>query len=175
MKKVALIIANKDFRDEEYFNTKSTLEQRGISTDTFSNQTGIAVGRFGREAQIDDIVSNINIDNYQGMAIIGGPGALERLDNEEMYSLIREFYNNNKIVAAICIAPVILAKAGILQDKQSTVWSSEEDRSAIKIIQDYGAQYVDNSVVVYNNIVTGKDFEASHAFGSAIGILLFDK
>jgi protease I len=118
MKKIAIIIAYKDFRDEEYFQTKEILENNGFKTKTFSNEKGIAVGKFGGEVNIEKTIEDLDIDEFDTIIFVGGSGAVQFLDNEISYNLINKAYNSNKLIAAICIAPVILAKAKILITKK---------------------------------------------------------
>lgn len=170
MKKVAIIVAFKDFRDEEYFITKEVLENKGIKTKTFSNQKGTAVGRFGGEVEIKETINNIDVDSFDAIVFVGGSGAVEFLDNNISYNIIRKA--KDKIVGAICIAPIILAKAGILKNKKCTVWSSNMDKSAIKTIKENGGVYKSEQVVVDGNIITGENNEASKLFGQSIANIL---
>jgi len=171
MKKIAIIIANRDFRDEEFFNTKEVLES-GARVDVFSNEVGLALGKFGGEFKVKNNIKELNANDYNAIVFIGGSGALERLDNEASYELIISFLKENKIIGAICISPVILAKAGALTGKNATVWSSNMDKAAIGILGKNGAVYADLPVVIDGNVVTARDFEASYEFGNAILSLL---
>ncbi|MFA6252094.1 MAG: DJ-1/PfpI family protein [Candidatus Paceibacterota bacterium] len=171
MKKIALIIASKDFRDEEFFNTKEALES-GARVDVFSEKMGLALGRFGGEFKVKNNIKDLHANDYDAIVFIGGSGALERLDNETSYELVRSFLKGNKIIGAICISPIILAKAGALNKKNATVWSSSMDKTAIMILGENGAVYADLPVVIDGKVVTAKDFEASYEFGNAILFLL---
>ncbi|MDD3046313.1 MAG: DJ-1/PfpI family protein [Candidatus Pacebacteria bacterium] len=152
--KIAIIIAFKDFRDEEYFETKEILEKAGFETSVFSNKKGIAIGKFGGEALIENTFKDLDISKFDGLLIVGGSGAIEYLDNPEIYFLINEAKNQKKIIAAICIAPLILAHAGILKGKKATVWSSDLDKSALKEFKKQEVKYVSEKSVVDGKIVT---------------------
>jgi protease I len=168
MEKIAFIISSRDFRDEEYFITKEVLENKGFKVDTYSDKVGLAIGKFGGEVGIDKDMGEISVDSYVALVIVGGSGALEHLDGALLHEIVAGFDKSGKIVAAICISPVILANSGIMEGKKSTVWSSPIDKSAIGIIEKSGAVYVDESVVVDGNIITGRDYLSSTAFGEAI-------
>ncbi|MFA5080499.1 MAG: DJ-1/PfpI family protein [Candidatus Paceibacterota bacterium] len=172
MQKVALIIANKEFRDEEYTTIKDILISKGIKIYTFSNETGLALGRFGNEVEVKNNIKDLNVKNFDAIVFIGGSGALDYLNNDISYNLARSFLDNNKIVGAICISPVILAESGILKGKSATVWSSPMDKSAIAILKKNMAKFNDLAVVVDGNIVTGRNCEASPEFALAIFSLL---
>lgn len=170
-KKVAIIIASKDFRDEEYFITKEVLESNNITVKTVSDENK-AIGKFGGEAKVDITIDKLNIDNFDGIIFAGGSGALERLDNQVSYDICNECVEKEKILAAICISPVILANAGVLRGKKATVWSSNMDKSGIRSIQEKGASFEQKSVIADKNIITGENAEASKEFGEAIAKVL---
>jgi len=167
MKKALLIIAHKDFRDEEYFIPKQILEENGIRTKTASDEKGIAIGRFGGEAEVDLSLNEIDINNFDAIIFVGGSGATEFLDNEISYNIIKEA-SKNKILAAICIAPTILAKAGVLNDKECTVWSSNMDKSAIETIKQGGGKYTGKGIAIDQNIITGENADFAEPFAKAI-------
>lgn len=161
--KLAIIIANREFRDEEYFETKYLLEKGGFNIVTFSNEKGVAIGKFGGEIMIDNDLKDLNTDDFDGIIFVGGPGAIKCLDNNISYSKIREGRNKDKLVAAICIAPLILYRAGVL--KKGTVWSSDLDKSAVK---ELGNTYKKDKVVRCENIITANGPRAIKEFANCI-------
>jgi len=167
-KKIVIIIAFKDFRDEEYFTPKEILETAGIEVKTASNKIGTAIGADGGEVKVDFLITDINAADFDGVVFIGGPGCLKNLDNEDSYRLIKEIVSQNKILASICISPVILAKAGVLERKRVTVWSSPLDRGPVKTLKENGAIYEDSSVVADGNIITANGPAAARKFSEAI-------
>ena len=167
MKKAAIIIASKNFRDEEYFVTKEVLEKRGIQVKTVCDRVK-AIGKFGGEAEADILINDLNTDEFDAIIFAGGSGAIELLDNEMTYLAIRKAMIMKKIIAAICIAPTILAKAGILAGKKATVWSTDMDKSAIRIIQLNDGIYERASIVVDENIITGENAEYAQEFAETI-------
>ena len=167
-KKIVMIIAYRDFRDEEYFVPKEILEGAGAEVKTASNQMGRALGADGGEVEIDLLVKDLNPAEFDVVVFIGGPGCLGNLDNENSYQVAKETVSQNKILASICISPIILAKAGVLKGKKATVWSSPMDRSPVKILEENGAIYQDELVVVDGKIITGNGPGAAEEFGEAI-------
>jgi len=171
-KKVAIIMAFKDFRDAEYFVPKEILERAGAKITTVSTQKGKALGADGGEVEINLTLEELKADDFDGVVFIGGPGALKELDNEKSYSLIRKIVSQNKVLGSICISPVILAKAGALKNKKATVWSSPLDKGPIKILKENGANYIPEEVVIDGKIVTGNGPDASEEFGTKlVGVL----
>lgn len=171
-KKVAMIIAFKDFRDEEYFVPKEILEGAGAEIKTVSNQTGEALGVDGGEAKVDLLIDNLNPADFDAIVFIGGSGCLKELDNENSYKAAKEAVSQQKVIAAICISPVILAKAGILKGKKAAVWSSSLDKSPIRTLKDNKATYQDDEVVIDGKIVTASGPSAAEKFAEAIIELL---
>lgn len=108
------------------------------------------------------------VRDYDAVVFIGGPGALRDLDNENSYSIVRQTISDRKLLAAICVSPVILAEAGGLRGKNATVWSSQMDKSAVNILKDNGAIYQEKSVVTDGNIITGNCPASSEEFAMKI-------
>ncbi len=167
-KNVAIIIAFRDFRDEEYFITKQVLEEAGAKVMTFSTNLGKAVGVYGGEVEIDVLIDNLNVKDFDAVVFIGGAGAYKYVEDPKAHEIALSTIRENKILGAICIAPTILAKAGVLQGKKATVWSSPMDKSTIKILEDNGAIYQDEDVVVDGKIITANGPAAAKKFGEAI-------
>jgi protease I len=167
MKKAVMIIASKNFRDEEYFVTKEVLEKGGVQVKTASDRPQ-AIGKFGGEARANILINDVNADEFDAIILPGGQGAVELLDNELTYSIIQKAMAKKKLVAAICIAPTILAKAGALKGKRATVWSSSLDKSAINILRENSVQYEREEIVIDGNVITGENAEFSQEFGEAI-------
>lgn len=167
-KKVAMIIAFKDFKDEEYFVTKEVLEKAGVEVKTVSNKIGQAIGVGGGDTQVDLLSENLNSVDFDAIVFVGGPGAPKDLDNENSYALARTTIAQDKVLAAICISPVILAKAGVLKGKKATVWSSALNTGPIKILKENGAAYEAKQVVRDGKIITANGPAAAEEFGQEI-------
>lgn len=168
-KKIAIIIAFKDFKDEECFAPQRILQESGAEIKIVSDELGAASGVDGGEAKIEIKLSDLDVSDFDGVVFIGGPGALSHLDNENSYKIAKDAVNQNKILAAICISPMILAKAGVLRDKRATVWTSPLDKKPKKVLEENGAKYQDKNVVIDGNIVTANGPGAAEEFGKAVG------
>jgi protease I len=166
--KIAFIISFSDFRDEEYFVPKSLFESAGFEIKTASNKRGTAVGADGGEAKVDSLVFEVNPANFDAIVFVGGPGCLKHLDDKNSYNLTKETVAQNKLLAAICISPVILARTEVLQGKKATVWATPMDKSAVKILEKSGAIYQDSPVVVDGNLITANGPAAAEEFGRQI-------
>lgn len=174
MPKVLFLIAKKNFRDEEYLKPREIFKNSGIEVVTCSSIEGECSGMLGAKAVAELSVEKAlqKTGEFDALVIAGGSGAAEFLENEDVMKLVRNFFESNKPVAAICISPSILAKAGILKGKKATVWSSAFDKSFIKYLEEGGAKYQKKKVVVDGKIVTASGPDAAEEFGKKIVELL---
>ncbi|MBD3208770.1 MAG: hypothetical protein GF370_04995 [Candidatus Nealsonbacteria bacterium] len=166
--RVVFVIAFRDFRDPEYFIPRQILEEGGAEVKTASDKKGLAIGAEGGEAEIDFLVSEVTVEEFDGVIFVGGPGCLDHLDNNESYELAEETVQKGKLLASICISPVILAKAGVLEGKKATVWSSEMNKQGVKKLKEQGAEYLDEPVVEDEGVITACGPSAAKQFGKAV-------
>jgi len=167
-KRIAILIAFKGFKDEEYFVTKEVLAKAGGQITTFSDTVGVATGDDGGEAPIDELLNRLIIDDYEAIVFVGGAGMARKIEEPDLQKIARQTTQAGKILAAICCAPAILAKAGVLKDRKATVWSSILDKSLIKILKSEGADYQNQPVVIDDKIVTADGPDNAQEFGEAI-------
>jgi len=170
--KVLLIVAYQGFQDLEYGETRQALEEAGCAVTIASSQPGIARGKLGGEVEVELTLNEVRVDDFQAVVFIGGPGADEYMDNPLAHKIARQAVEKNKVLAAICIAPAILAQAGLLEGKKATVWSSLQDQSFIQQLKDGGAEYQKQDMVVDGKLVTANGPAAAADFGRAIAQLL---
>ena len=167
-KRIAMLIAFKDFKDEEYFVARDVLAGAGAQITTFSDMVGNAVGSDGGEAPIDELLNRLVIDDYDAIVFIGGAGMARKIEDPDWQKIARQTVQSGNVLAAICCAPALLARAGVLKDKKATVWSNILDRSLIKILKNEGADYQNQAVVIDGNIVTANGPDSAQDFGEAI-------
>jgi len=166
MTKVLFIIAQQDYQDHEYGALKKILEDAGIETITASKQTGICHGAFGDSVEATIAISEINVDDYDAIIFVGGAGAVNYQHDVQAHLTAQETINRGKLLGAICIAPTILAYAGVLEGKKATVWNQDGEQAEILVKN--GAEFVDELVVVDGKIVTANGPPAAEAFGKKI-------
>lgn len=174
-KKIAIIIAFKNFRDEEYFIPRKILEEAGAKIEVVSNEVGTALGVEGLQVNTNTKLSDLDISNFDAVVFVGGPGALDNLNNQDSYRVIREAVKQNKVLAAICISPVILAEAGVLNGKKATVWTNPLNKEPKKILEENGAIFTEQNVVVDGNIITANGPDAAAEFGKKLVEVLVSK
>lgn len=170
MKKIAFIIAKQGFQDKEFLVPAEILKKDNHQVIVVSNTSKgeKAIGIFGSEVVVDLELEKLNPQEFDLVVFVGGPKALENLDNEISYKIAQKTVELNKKLAAICIAPVILAKAGVLIGKKATVWSSDGYGNPIKVLEENGAKYTGEDVVRDGNIITANGPKAAQEFGKEL-------
>ena len=170
MKKALVVIAPADFEDYEYSATVMELEKNGIAIEVLSSERGICTGCHGTEIDARE-PDEKDADEYDALVFIGGGGAIEIREDERFILLARKFAGKGKAIGAICWAPTILAKAGVLKGKKATIWvgfDSGYKEDTVAVIASFGAQFVRRPVVVDGNIITANGPSAAPAFGKML-------
>ena len=157
-----MVIAPDKFRDEEYFVPRGIIEKVGHIV-TLASSTGTeARSSFGKIVKPDKNFTEINSADYDAIVFVGGSGASIYFTSTQAHNLAREFNEAGKVVAAICIAPSILANAGILAGKRATAYPSERDN--INAVGQFTGALLETD----GNIITANGPDAASAFGDKI-------
>ena len=162
-KKALLVIASQNFRDEEYAEPRKALEAVGAAVTVACSKLGTARGMLGAAAKPDILLADAQASDYDAVVFIGGSGANEYWESPTAHALARSAAAAGKLVAAICIAPVTLARAGLLKGKRATVYPSCEGDLAAG-----GATVTKGPVERDGKLITGVGPQAAGAFGKAL-------
>lgn len=165
VKKALMIIAPQNFRDEELLESKEKLLGAGINVTVASRTIAEAKGMFGTKAKPDISLDAVRVDDYDAVIFVGGSGAETYFEDAKALSIARSAATKNKLVAAICIAPSILANAELLRGKRATVWSGDK---YINILRNKGARYTGEAVTQDGKIITANGPESAKKFGDAL-------
>lgn len=168
-KKVVMIIAPENFRDEELIEPQNVLTEKGAEVKVASASTETAKGMLGVQVKPDMLVSDIEPQEWDAIILVGGTGASVYWEDTSVHSMLNEAVKQNKIVGAICIAPVTLANAGILSGKKATVYPSEEGK-----LKDRGAECTGKRVERDGNTITASGPPAAREFGNVIAQALME-
>lgn len=107
-----------------------------------------------------NLINEINYKNYDALLLPGGPHYKYLEADELTHKIIAHYFDNKKVVCAICAAPAVLGELGYLKDKQYTCFTSMNG--------DFGGNYVDQYVVVDGNLITARSAAASIDFAYEI-------
>ncbi len=150
MAKVIMPLAE-GFEEIEAVNVIDILRRADIDVVTASLKDGMVTGSHKIAVQPDTSLNKIDFKDYDGLVLPGGaPGFVNLGNDERVLNMAREMDREGKIVAAICAAPSVLIKAGVLQGRRATV--SPSGKAAVQACADFS----EDRVVVDGNLVTSR-------------------
>jgi len=164
---IVMVIAPSVFRDEEYDVPKRILEARGACVTTASTAAGQAVGKLGMIAHPAMSVAEAGLRAWDAVVFVGGAGASVFFDDEDAHALAANALGHGSVLSAICVAPSILAHAGLLDGVRATAFPSQQADLVA-----HGALWTGEPVTVDSTVITANGPEAAEQFGAAIGDLL---
>ena len=129
MKKTAMLFAT-GFEEVEALTVVDLLRRAEIVCDIVALDGASEIaGSHGIAVCADKAFGDVNVDGYDALLLPGGQPGTKNLGNDErVLSLLREFNRAGKLTAAICAAPTVLAKAGLLEGKRATCYPGLEGK-----------------------------------------------
>jgi protease I len=164
-KKVVMIIAFNNYRDEELNEPSGLFKKAGAQVTLASTSLGAAKGSRGGSAKVDMLYKDIDVNKFDAVVFVGGNGSMGYWDDPAAHKLAKDASAAGKPLAAICAAPGTLAKAGVLKGKRATCSPYQEAEEALT---NGGADYTRAGVEVDGNIITADGPQSAKAFGEAI-------
>jgi protease I len=174
-KRIAMIIAHEDFQDVEFGTPYKFFIDKGAKVDVFSNKGGTATGSFGLEVEANGSLDKLKVDNYDAIVFIGGGGTPSLRKEPRALEIAQEAVKKGKVLGAICWSPTILAKAGVLNGINATVWLGNDPEYGMTtnmVLAKYGANYAGKELMVDGKIVTANGPPAAGKYAEAIWRLL---
>ena len=164
--RIVMVVAPKDFTDQEYTDPRAVFDAGGALVRVASTSRGSAVSHNGTTLTVDEAISDITLDQCDALVLVGGMGALTYLmDDEALRTIIVAAVASGKVVAAICVAPAVVARAGVLRNIRATCYP---EKSVVSVLRLNGADYVEAPVVSSGKIVTANGPGASKAFAERV-------
>ncbi len=160
--KVLLVVADR-YRNEELVASLEAVREVGLKPVIASGYVGTLHGMLGGEIRSDITLRDVNPEEYAAVIFVGGVGARVFWDDPLAHKIARSFHEKGKLVCAICIAPITLAKAGLLKGIKATCW-----KGVAPLLESLGAIYKDVLVVESDDIITASGPQAAEAFKKAI-------
>lgn len=157
MKKILVLLAE-GFEEIEALTPVDYLRRADVEVDMASLTEDLSVtGSHGIMVSADTTLDAVDPAVYDGVYLPGGmPGSLHLRDDARVLKIVRDFSGSGKAVAAICAAPIVLEKAGIIANKRVTGYPGTVDK-----LENVGTYDADAIVVQDENIFTGRGAAAA--------------
>jgi len=152
-----MIIAPENFRDEELLVPKGHFEGKGIRVAVASTKRGPCKGSRGAVVDSELTLNELKVSDFDAVLFVGGGGTPIIRKEERAMEIAREAAGQGKVLGAICWATTTLAKAGVLEGKNATVWAGPDSEFGMDTngyIESMGATYVAKGAVVDGKIAT---------------------
>lgn len=164
-KRVA-VLATDGFEQAELEEPILALEREGADVCIVSPKEGTIQGvnhlEKGEEFDVDFSLENAHVYDFDALVIPGGlanPDALRT--NKEAIDFVRGFAEAGKPISAICHAPWVLIEAGLVKGKKLTSWPAIQSD-----VRNAGGEWVDEEVVLDENLVTSRKPDDLEAFNA---------
>ena len=118
--------------------------------------TDMVISTFNVPVIVDKLIGEINVDEYDALAIPGGFGEFgfyEEAYDERFLKLIREFDAKGKIIATVCSGAFPVGKSGVLKNRKATTYHLKDGYWQNKL-KEFGVNVVNEPIVVDGNIIT---------------------
>lgn len=166
MKRIAVLVEDQ-YQVLEVWYPYLRLREEGYQTVLVGTGKEEYKSKEGYPARAELDIKKASVDDFAGVVIPGGyaPDILRRFP--EVNAFVRQMWQKNKLVAAICHGGWVLVSAGVLKGKRATCFSAIKDD-----VVNAGALYSDEEVVVDGNLVTSRNPYDLPAFcGRIVAIL----
>lgn len=160
---VLIILPSTEFNEQEFLAVKNTFSKSNIKLFIASDTNNLCLGNNGLKVKPDLNFFNMNEKNFISIILIGGKGIKSYYNNKLIFNILNKFNVSNKLIAAICGAPLILVKSDLFHNIDITCYpdlQNEIDNSLYKIIE--------SGVVSYKNIITASGPEYATQFAQTI-------
>jgi len=145
--RVMIPLAN-GFDGIEALTVVDVLRRAKIKVDTVGVIGSVIQSKNGVKVIVDRTLNQINPSEYDVVILPGGSPGYQNLGRSaKIIEILKTFNNQNKLICAICGAPTILAKAGLLDNKKATIYPGFEKMLAYPR---------DRPVVVDGNVITSQ-------------------
>lgn len=148
---VAILVAE-GFHDGEAFMPYGYLVNQGYSVTVIGPEIGpVTAYNSDFTIGIQTTVDNVSPGDFEALIIPGGRAPAALREYPEIVDFVREFHENDGIIAAICHGPQLLAAANVLQGKTVTCVAGISDE-----MEEAGAEYIDEELVIDENLITSR-------------------
>ncbi|GGF92710.1 type 1 glutamine amidotransferase domain-containing protein [Paenibacillus abyssi] len=159
-KKVAFLLAD-EFEDSEMSNPYDAITKNGNEAVIISLEKGEELkGKKGTISYISHLsATEANAEDYAAVIIPGGKSPSHLRENKRMVEFVQQADRAGITISAICHGPQLLAEAGLLKGRTLTSYPAISDE-----VEAAGGKFVDEEVVVDNNLITSRTPDDEPAF-----------
>ncbi len=166
-KKIAILATN-GFEQSELDVPHAALKKAGATVEIVSPEQGEIKGwdqkDWGRPVKVDRALDQARADDYDAIVLPGGQMNPDTLrGNDKALALIKSFFEQGKVVAAVCHAPWLLIDTGIAKGRKLTSYNTMKQD-----LINAGAQWEDSEVVTDKGVVTSRNPNDLPAFVAKI-------
>lgn len=166
MKKIYLIIAQNNYRDEELKKPLHILRKAGYDTKIASPEVGECKGMLGMTITSDIAIKDIVIDDDTvAISIIGGANSPSLMNVPELGTILKDAKEKNILIGAICLGPMVLASFNVFDEGHGTVFPTED---SLAMLKKHKIMYINEAVIVDDNIITANGPQSATPFGQTI-------
>ncbi len=172
---ILLVIPQNRFCDRQFLDLKSVFDEIRIKTITLSKSGKEAVGEKKTKIVPDGILVDwdkrfLQKKNYDAVLVVGGKGAKNSIWSDPILpQILTDHYRAGKVVGALGLSVVALARAGLLNRQEA---SAPEDEICVQELTEAGAYIVDEPLAFSNRVVTAGGETNGRIFGAKILQLL---
>ena len=173
--KAIAILATNGFEEIELSAPFDELSNYGATVHIVSNKPIIRSWKnkqWSNEFKTDRLLNSVDVKEYDMLILPGGVINADQLRrNEKAIDLIKNFYNANKFIAAVCHGPQLLIEADLVKERTLTA------HHALKTdLKNAGANYEDFGVLRDDRIISAQGTkDVSSLLKKIIGILKVEK
>jgi deglycase len=156
--KVAILVEN-DYQDQEVWVPLYRLREEGYETVTVGPSAATYKSKYGYPIQAQTAASEVRAEDFLGVIIPGGWAPDRLRQHGSVLKLVRNLFENRRVVASICHGGWVLASAGIAKGKRLTSYVAIKDD-----LVHAGAEWVDQEVVKDGCLITSRKPDDLPAF-----------
>jgi protease I len=158
-------VVDDDFEDSELRVPLDSLRRAGFRIEILGAKRGeTKKGKKGVETvKIEAAATDRKASQYDALVIPGGYSPDHLRTDPGVVALVRDMVSSGKVVAAVCHGPQLLIEADAVRGKKLTSWPSVR-----KDLENAGATWTDQEVVIDGNLITSRKPADLPAFAQAI-------